>query len=242
VIEARLPRPFRSVFTTRLGGGSRGGYASLNLDARGGHDPAAPDNRERIARSIGRRLVSPLQVHGLRVAGAAEYVAGDPDAACDGLTLHPLLDEGLAAALLFADCVPVVLYGEVDLAVAHAGWRGIVAGIVQEAGRAMIGPPAAVVLGPSIGPCCFTVGEQVAAAFLERFGPGVVRRPAGPDEALRVDLWAAVEQAAAEIGVPRDRVANPRLCTVCHNDLFYSYRKEGPLTGRHACIAWMEAA
>lgn len=245
VIEARLPHPFRTIFTTRHGGGSRGRFASLNLDVRAGRDLAAGANRERVAQIVGRRLVSPAQEHGLRVTGAAEYAAGDPDAPCDGLTLHPILDQGLAAALLFADCLPIVLYGEVDMAAVHGGWRGILGGIVQQAGQAMIGPPAAAVVGPSIGPCCFIVAEEVAEAFVTRFGPGVIRGAGAAnsaDRVVRVDLWAAVEAALVELGVPPGRVANPRLCTACHSDLFYSYRREGPVTGRHACVSWTEAA
>ena len=116
--------------------------------------------------------MSPRQVHGLRVVGTSEYVGGTEGTPCDGLTLNPLLDRDLAAVLLFADCVPLVLCGDVDMAVAHGGWRGILGGIVQQAGMAMTGPPGAAVVGPSIGPCCFTVGPEVADAFSERFGPG----------------------------------------------------------------------
>jgi len=271
-LEARLPGPFRALFTTRLGGESGGAFASLNLDPRSEDDPiAVARNRGRVAEAIrcvegasrgatGPRLVSPAQVHGLRVVGAAEYVSDQEGSPCDGLTLHPLLDSGLAALLLFADCVPVVLAGEVDMAVAHGGWRGILGGIVQEAGRAMTGPPATAVIGPSIGPCCFAVGEEVATAFAARFGPDVViareaprgRGPAlGPDGAgtegigalgFRVDLWAATTKALGELGIGENHVVNPRLCTVCNVDLFYSYRVEGPVTGRHGCAAWAAPA
>jgi copper oxidase (laccase) domain-containing protein len=244
VLRARLPGPFRVVFTTRHGGRSGGPFAYLNLDERTGQDPAARYNRSLLARTIGRRLVSPAQAHGLRVVGAAEYDAAYPQTSCDGLTIHPLLDRGLAATLLFADCLPLVLYGEVDLAVVHAGWRGLLGGIVQRAGLAMVGPPAGVVVGPSIGPCCFVVGREVAEAFAARFGAEVVRSTpkdgAGSDSVWRVDLWAAVERAAEDLGIPARLVHNPRLCTVCNRDLFYSYRAEGPVTGRHGCVAWAE--
>jgi YfiH family protein len=243
VLEAHLPRPFRAFFTTRLGGASEGAFASLNLDLRGEDDPVVvAANRDRIARETGRRLVSPQQVHGLRVTGASEYLLEPSGTPCDGLTLNPLLDRELAAVLLFADCVPVVLYGEVDMAIVHGGWRGVLGGIIQQGGMAMTGPPGGAVVGPSIGPCCFTVGREVAEAFAERFGPGVVLSNSHPGGAPRVDLWEAAAIALTEVGVPRDGVANPRLCTVCNNDLFYSYRREGPITGRHGCVAWAEAA
>jgi YfiH family protein len=255
VIEARLPGPFRVMFTTRQGGVSAGPYASLNLSYRVDDDPKlVADNRAWVAAAVdsrGRdiasqqplRLISPTQVHGVRVVGAAEYAAAgkgdgcdsieDP---CDGLVIHPLLDQGLAALLLFADCVPLVLVGEVDMAVVHGGWRGILDGIVRQAGRAMTGPPGLAIIGPSLGPCCFTVGREVAGAFADRFGTHVVV------EEERVDLWAAASVALEELGVRRGQIVNPRLCTACNRDLFYSYRAEGPTTGRHGCVAWTAAA
>ena len=139
-LEAKLPGAFRAAFTTRIGGESDAPYSSLNLDQRSADDPAMVGrNRSRLARALtgealalsgevrtgdrpAYRLVSPAQVHGLRVVGTAEYVAatdegeshGRGPAPCDGLTLHAELDRGLAPLLLFADCVPIVLAGEAD--------------------------------------------------------------------------------------------------------------------------------
>jgi polyphenol oxidase len=238
-IEAALPRPFRALFTTRLGGQSLGSFATLNLSPRVGDDPVDVEaNRERMARIVERRLVSPKQEHGLRVAGAAEYILEDPDTPCDGLTIHMDIDKGLAALLLFADCVPVIMCGEVDLAVAHAGWRGVLGGVVQQAGRSMMGMPGAAVIGPSIGPCCFTVDDDVAGAFAARFGDSVVIAPERPGDSKRVDLWAATAIALTEINIHPAQITNPRLCTVCNNDIFFSHRLEGPVTGRQGCCAW----
>jgi YfiH family protein len=243
VLEARLPGLFRACFTTRIGGESAGAFASLNLNARSEDDPAVVQrNRARISEAIGRPLISPCQVHGVRVAGASEYALESADSPCDGLTIHQDIDKDLAAALLFADCVPVVLCGEVDMAVAHGGWRGVLSGVVQQAGRGMMGAPATAVIGPSIGPCCFTVDQDVADSFGRRYGPEVVLGSAEEDGGLRVDLWEAVTKAASELGVQRRHVVNPRLCTVCNPDLFYSYRSEGPVTGRQACIGWVADA
>jgi len=114
--------------------------------------------------------------------------------------------------------------------------------VVQQAGAAMTGPPGAAVIGPSIGPCCFTVGQDVADLFAERFGPGVALEPKEPGASPRVDLWEAATRALEEMRVPRAGVLNPRLCTVCNHDLFYSYRLEGPVTGRHGCVAWAGAS
>jgi YfiH family protein len=244
IMDARLPGPFRAAFTTRLGGESAGVFSSLNLDPRSEDDPTVvARNRARIAGVVNRRVVSPAQAHGLRVVGTAEYVEEPQGSPCDGLTIHPEIDKGLAALLMFADCVPIVLCGEVDMAVVHGGWRGILGGVVQQAGRAMIGPPAMAVIGPSIGPCCFTVEAEVASAFARRFGSSVVvqGQDAGGVEggSPRVDLWAASAKALSELGIRRDQIVNPRLCTACNTDLFYSYRMEGPMTGRQGCAGWV---
>lgn len=241
VIEAALPGPFRAVFTTRVGGESDGVFASLNLSPWTGDDPPAVEsNRARMERIAGRRLVSPAQAHGLRVVGAAEYIQEEPGSPCDGLTLHLEIDKGLAALLLYADCVPLVLCGEVDMAVAHAGWRGILGGMAEQATRALMGMAGTAVIGPSIGPCCFTVGEDVASAFAGRFGPEVVIRPPDGEGPPRVDLWAATARALREAGISPGQIVNPRICTACNTDLFYSYRVEGPVTGRHGCLGWVE--
>lgn len=242
LLVAQLPGGVRAAFSTRRGGASTGPFSSLNLSAHQGDDPEIVKvNRGCLAAALadlegGRRsalrLVSPHQEHGLRVVGTAEYAVYGDDSGCDGLTFHHSLDEGLAALLLFADCVPVILAGDVDVAVVHAGWRGMVGGVVQQGARAMTGPPGAAFVGPSIGPCCFTVGDDVAQKFALRYGDDVVLE--GP----RVDLWKAAERALAEVEVPAGRVVNPRLCTVCNSDLFYSYRDDGPRTGRQGAVVW----
>jgi polyphenol oxidase len=275
LLRMHLPGAFRAVFTTRHGGVSSGAFASLNLGDRSQDDQALVTvNRRRLAVALGwlgdeerrgrpgsapglpvagsLRLISPAQVHGTHVAGAAEYLAADDfGLACDGLTLHPVLDRGLAAVLQFADCVPVVLVGEVDIAVAHAGWRGLLGGVIQQAGRAMTGPPALAFIGPSIGPCCYTVDARLAGMFADRYGDDVVVQdrvghPSFGTKAAqnaagspRVDLWAAAAAALSELCINADRIVNPRLCTSCNNDLFYSYRREGPVCGRHGAAAWI---
>lgn len=240
VLEAKLPGPFRAWFTTRVGGASEGEFRSFNLDLRSEDDPGSvAQNRAVIAKAIERRLVSPVQVHGVRVSGAAEYAQEQPPGPCDGLSLHPEIDRGLAAALMFADCLPVVLCGEVDMAVAHGGWRGILGGIVQQAGRSAMGAPATMVIGPSLGPCCFRVGPEVAESFARRFGREVVISGGAEGSELRVDLWEAATRASTEIGIRREHVVNPRLCTACNRDLFFSYRIDGPVTGRQACVGWI---
>lgn len=248
VLKAHLPGPFRVVFTTRIGGCSSGVFATLNLDIRSEDDRVAVEaNRSLVAKAVGRHLVTPHQVHGVRVMGLAEYAAEGPEAPCDGLTIHPEIDRGLAACLLFADCLPVVLCGDADIAVVHVGWRGLLNGVVQQAAYSMMSAPGSAVIGPSIGPCCFTVDSEVADAFARRYGPQTVLQDPNAKEddnraakVRRVDLWEAATRALEEVGINPSRIASPRLCTACNADLFFSHRRDGQAAGRQACIAWTE--
>jgi YfiH family protein len=243
LLVVRTPERFLVAFTTRwaVAGASRD---PLDLSRDPQADPATLDPGESPARVAlrqalstlsgrpGPRPVTPQQVHGVRVAGVAEYVGSGVATPCDGLTVQPGLDDGLAALLVFADCVPVVLMGEVDAAVVHGGWRGLLAGVVQQGAAAMTAPPGLAVIGPSIGPCCYEVSQELADDFARRFGEGAV-----PSH-RHLDLWEVATMAAAEVGVPRERVLNPRLCTVCNSEFFYSYRCEGEDAGRHGAILW----
>lgn len=253
LVAVRLHDPFRAAFTTRWDGDDMCSAAPFDLSLsppslagpetdRPARRPVGP-GRERLRACLAGAggappptLVSPFQVHGVRVSGVTEYAGGSQAEPCDGLTFQPPLDRGLAALLLFADCVPVLLVGEVDAALVHGGWRGLLAGIVQQGGATMTAPPGLAVVGPSIGPCCYRVGEEVAREFSARYGDAVVRP--GP----RLDLWEVAAIAAGEVGVPRAQVVNPRLCTCCNSDLFFSYRADGPATGRHGACLWSVAA
>ncbi|MBU2603539.1 MAG: polyphenol oxidase family protein [Actinobacteria bacterium] len=236
LLSVELPEPFRAVFTTRwdsphlsearpfdlrdeAGCAARGILAGVLGCLAGGADPDPV-------------LVSPQQVHGVRVAGAAEYMREGTKAPCDGLVVNPGLDAGLAALLVFADCVPVILVGEVDAALVHGGWRGLLDGIVQQGAATMTGPPGLAVIGPSIGPCCYQVDSQLTAGFRRRFGSEIVPREG------YLDLWEVATKAAGEVGVARQNVVNPRLCTMCNRDLFFSHRADGAGTGRHGAALW----
>jgi hypothetical protein len=91
------------------------------------------------------------------------------------------------------------------------------------------------VIGPSIGPCCYRVGTELGERFERRYGLGLFREG-------YLDLWSAAERALAEVGVETALVTNPRLCTSCNHDLFFSHRRDGGPTGRHGLLAWLAAA
>jgi hypothetical protein len=152
---------------------------------------------------------------------------------------------GAALAVFTADCLPIVLVdpGRRLLALVHAGWRGTVQGIAGCVVRALVerlqARPDALhaVIGPSIGPCCYEVDEPVVGPLRSAFPANWERwvEAQAPGK-WRLDLWRANEDQLATAGVPRGAIRNPRLCTGCGRDLFFSYRKEGQ-AGRLATLA-----
>jgi hypothetical protein len=182
------------------------------------------------------------QVHGARVE---RITAGGP--ACHHRRDHPEADamasdrRGLVLGVLTADCLPVVLAvpGSGAVAIAHAGWRGTVEGVVPAAVRelcALAGAaPAEVVaaLGPAIGACCYRVGEEVRKEFQARWGATSLRGVFARDDAgWRLDLQAANLRQLRAAGVPANAVATVPLCTSCRRDLFFSYRRDRCRSGR----------
>lgn len=228
-----------AAFTERRGGVSRGPYRTLNLGFRTGDRPErVAENRSRVARGLG---VPPFalarQVHGRALVrvGARRAGAGFLDPA---RTLGPA-DALVTArprtpvAVLVADCVPVVLAAGGAVVVVHAGWRGIVAGVLQRAG----GPlprGAAAAIGPAIGPCHYEVGEDVALAVDSATGGRArVERRRGR---RFLDLPRTAEAVLRDAGIPEiDRSED---CTACHPDRFFSYRRDGT-TGRQAAVAML---
>jgi hypothetical protein len=141
-------------------------------------------------------------------------------------------EPGLPILALSADCLPIAL-ARTDgtgaaVAVLHAGWRGLLEGIVASGVEALGGGSLAAAVGPGIGPCCYDVGEEVAAPFRERFGDDVVREG-------RLDLWTSAERALRAAGV--DRVDRFDRCTACEPETFFSHRRDHGRTGRQGVIA-----
>lgn len=154
---------------------------------------------------------------------------------------------GLALAVSTADCVPLLLVDEPRgaFAAVHAGWRGtrscILPRTIEAMGRRFGTDPArlTVAIGPCIRACCYEVGDEVRDAFAA-IGPasGSWFAP-GPGRRLHLDLAAANRDQAASAGVPAGSVLDSGCCTRCRNDLFHSYRAEGPGAGRIITLAAM---
>ncbi|HEX9313705.1 MAG TPA: polyphenol oxidase family protein [Actinomycetota bacterium] len=232
---------FLAAFTERTGGVSGAPFESLNLSFSGGDAPdLVLENRRRVCRTLGiERFASGHQVHGstVRMVGRSEEGAGfdDPSAAFPSTDAMATLVRGVALAVLVADCVPIALASPAEgrLAVVHAGWRGIAAGIVTAA-VAMFHRPRELIaaIGPAVGLDHYEVGREVAASVDAAAAGRAVVEDAGGGS--RLDLVATAAGVLRACGVPSIEMAEE--CTACRPDRFYSFRGEG-ITGRQALVA-----
>ncbi len=228
----------RAHFTTRLGGVSTDGWASLNLGMTSGDDPdRVLRNRALLCDALGDdRIVANHQVHGsdVRRVDAADmapaFATGEttwPDA--DGLVSDAT---GIGLLVMGADCLPVLAW-RVDtgrIGAAHVGWRGLVAGILGNLVAGLGSADAvAVAIGPGIGPCCYPVSDEVRQSFRARFGQETVVGEA-------VDLVHAAQVDLTALGVTNEAIARYGGCTSCDARRFFSYRRDGARTGRHAGV------
>lgn len=230
-------------FTGRRGGVSTGPYDALNLGSWGDDDPGAvAENRAIIAgyAEVGpERIAQARQVHGSDVLvirderdlPGADLVAAARDA--DGVATAL---RGTPCVVLCADCVPVALVGDRAVAMVHAGWRGLVGGVLEAGLRALAdaGGEAAVtaVIGPSAGPCCYEVGDEVHAALRSAEAGGAAFRVGD-----HADLWAAAAARLRAAGV--EHVLTAGECTICAPDDYFSHRRDAGTTGRQAGMVWL---
>jgi purine-nucleoside/S-methyl-5'-thioadenosine phosphorylase / adenosine deaminase len=238
LVDWPAPGPYRVAFSTRVGGVSEGDFSSLNLGILTGDDPGRVIvNRTRLCGAVGADpdwATMAWQRHGPTVRRAQPRGIVTPGTVfehCDGLWTD---EPARAMLLLTADCLPIAL-ARVDgtapaVAILHAGWRGLLAGIVGVGAHALGRSRVAAAIGPGIGPCCYEVGEEVAAPFRQAFGDDVVR-------GRRLDLWTAAERALRAAGV--EQVDRTDLCTACNGDRFFSHRRDHGRTGRQGVIAYV---
>lgn len=231
-----VPAGVRATVTTRAGGVSAGPWASFNLAAHVGDDPAAvAENRRRLraALDLPSEPAWLAQVHGREVARLPGPLPRAADAAV-------AFGHGPVCAVLVADCLPVFLASRDGdrVGVAHAGWRGLAAGVIEATVVALGCDPTRLVawLGPAIGPQAFEVGEDVRAAFTARDPAAASRFRPGRAGRWLADLPALARQRLMECGV--GSVHGGGTCTVSDPARFYSYRRDGD-TGRMAALAWL---
>jgi purine-nucleoside/S-methyl-5'-thioadenosine phosphorylase / adenosine deaminase len=234
ILRWEAPGPYGVLFTTRRGGVSEGPFKSLNLGKAVGDEPDRVDeNRRRVCAEAGvdpAKLALNRQRHSTHVHRAEPGARGEPG---DGLWSDV---PGQPMLALSADCLTVAVVrangDEPALTVLHAGWRGLLEGIV-EAGCAALGEAKlAAAIGPAIGPCCYEVGPEVAEPFEQRFGPGLIH-------GRKLDLWTAAERALGAAGC--EDVHRFDLCTYCNADLFFSERRTGRPRGTHGVLGLVAA-
>jgi len=231
-----------------------------------GPEPLAPgDGWHRVAHGMGlsaQAVVRLKQVHGTRVVSVRRQHAFPPDTpgwnvGDIAVSDHP----GVALCVKVADCVPILLADARggSVAAVHAGWRGTARGAARSAVEALGADfgtaPADVIaaIGPSIGPCCYRVGQDVRAAFeaegtgdgsLDRWFsaaptvkarhgvPGSDPSASGRGPAVFLDTWLANADQLRAAGIPTAQIHVSRVCTSCHRDVFHSYRVDGERAGR----------
>ncbi|WP_175108093.1 peptidoglycan editing factor PgeF [Pararobbsia alpina] len=242
------PSNVRAWVTTRRGGVSRPPFDTLNLGLHTGDErDDVLANRAALGRLAGARLAWLEQVHGTAVADAAEVLrAGQPLRADASVTSEP----GIACIVMIADCLPVLFCDARGRAVgaAHAGWRGLSAGVLEKTAQAVArrAGEGAVVhawLGPAIGPNAFEVGRDVFDAFVdgapaaerETTAAAFTAHGSAPQKYL-ADLHALARIRLRRAGVTS--VAGTQACTVSDPARFYSYRRDGA-TGRFAALVWL---
>ncbi|MDR2165041.1 MAG: peptidoglycan editing factor PgeF [Zoogloeaceae bacterium] len=222
--------------TTRMGGFSRAPYESFNLGAHVGDDPRAVAQNRALLR--GKLPAMPnwlTQAHGTRVACPDAGKHGEADAVASRVSGH-------VCAVMTADCLPALFCdcaGTV-VAAAHAGWRGLCAGVLENTVAAMRAPPADILvwLGPAIGPQAFEVGEDVRAAFLRRDpAADMAFSRHGARTTYLADLYALARQRLSAAGVTA--IFGGGFCTYTEHDRFFSFRRDRR-TGRMASLIWRE--
>lgn len=235
------PPRVRTLLTTRGGGVSRAPFDSMNLGSHVGDDPRAVDaNRQQLIEHLPGAPGWLRQVHGTRVVDADQAAQGPEEAdACIARRA------GQVCVVLVADCLPVLLCDRSAsvVAAAHAGWRGLSAGVLEATVSAMQVPPSELLahLGPAIGPHAFEVGADVLEAFA-KVDPGAracfTPKAPGPDRTPKwlCDLPGLARRRLTALGI--ERISGGNLCTVADPARFFSHRRDRR-TGRQAALVWL---
>jgi len=238
----------RGFITTRPGGGSMGAWGAANGDGglnlglgSGDSQDAVLSNRRRLAALLPQDPRWLRQVHGATVIEAESI---DKPVEADASTS---LTPGTVCAVLIADCMPVLI-ASLDgrgVGAAHAGWRGLAGGVIQDTVRVLRArlrqPQAPIVayLGPAIGPAHFEVGAEVLQAMQARLPDARDAFVELGNGKFRADLFQLGKMALAQVGVYMVRGGTD--CTFSDPTRFYSYRRDR-VTGRHAALIWIRSA
>lgn len=229
------PANVRALITTRQGGISALPYASFNLGDHVGDDPqSVAQNRADLTACLPAEPAWLAQVHGTVVLDAANVI-GAPQADASVARLP-----GVVSVVMTADCLPVLLCDRAGtvVAAAHAGWRGLLDGVLERTVEAMA-PASGLMayLGPAIGPTAFEVGDEVRRAFVAHSAQAAAAfRPGANAGKWLADLYLLARQRLQLAGV--DAVYGGQDCTYSDAERFFSYRRDG-VTGRMASLIWL---
>lgn len=232
------PPNVRAAVTTRAGGVSEGPYATLNLGTHVGDDPGAVAENRRRVRDRLRLPAEPTwlnQVHGTHVVEAAEHAT------------PPTADASVARSassvcvVLTADCLPVLFCDEegTRVAAAHAGWRGLVDGVLGATAAALGSPPQSLLtwLGPAIEQSAFEVGAEVREQFVSRDPSSADAFVRNARDRWQADIYALARLELARLGI--SRVYGGRFACYSDAERFFSYRRQSR-TGRMGTFVWLE--
>lgn len=235
------PAHVQARVTTRYGGVSQSPYDSFNLARHVGDDPHQVEHNRQTLQAVLQLPTPPRwlsQVHGDQVVDATQAAV---DTQADASFT---VDTGTVCAVLTADCLPV-LFSDLQgrgVAVAHAGWRGLAAGVLQATATALatqLACPASQLMawmGPAIGPDAFEVGDEVREVFVRKQPPLATAFVPSREGHWYADMYALARMSLQAYGM--DAVYGGGLCTYSDAAQFYSYRRQ-PTTGRMATLIWM---
>jgi YfiH family protein len=240
-IEPEWPAPpsVRAISTLRSGGVSHAPFDSLNLASHVGDDPKAVNENRRRLKTALRLPNEPCwlqQVHGTDVVHAHTFT--EPPIADAVIAKSP----GQVCVVMTADCLPVLFCNRdgSEIAAAHAGWRGLVGGVLENTVHELNCDPAQLLvwLGPAIGCSAFEVGEEVREAFVNRNPKNQRCFTRNHHERWTADLGALARNELARLDVRN--IFTTAACTVNDASQFFSYRRDGQ-TGRMASMIWLQS-
>lgn len=241
MIEPDWPAPtwVRARATTRAGGFSAGPYAALNLGVHVGDDPQrVAENRGHLMSQLPacERVAWLQQVHGTDAVDAASVTVTDQTQADASWCTQP----GVACAVLTADCLPVLFCSRSSAVVgaAHAGWRGLLSGVLESTVAGMQGRPEELMawMGPAIGPRHFEVGHEVRDQFLSRCAEDSAHFAPSPAGRWLADLYGLAARRLRSAGL--GWIGGGGYCTYAEDTRFFSYRRS-PVCGRMASLIWI---
>ncbi len=229
------PPNVRALQTLRGNGFSQAPWGSFNLgDHVGDAAACVAANRDSLRCQLPREPLWLKQVHGIVAVDAENspnFVTADASFARAA---------GYVCAVMTADCLPVLLCDQTGSAVAaaHAGWRGLLAGVIEQTVVRMGVPPATLIawLGPAIGPGCFEVGDEVRQAFVSKSAEAASAFVEHDQGKWLADIYQLARQRLNRLGV--FDISGGDACTVSEQDRYFSYRRDG-VTGRMASLIWL---